>query len=238
LIRHGDADVMLAGGAHSMIHPFGVTGFNLLTALSTRNDAPQRASRPFDLHRDGFVLGEGSGMLVLEELEHARRRGARIHAELTGYGSTADAFRVTDCHPEGRGAIACMRAALADARLAPAEVGYINAHGTSTKINDLVETLAVKKVFGEHARRVPMSSSKSMLGHLIGAAGAVELVICVLALRQGVLPPTINYETPDPACDLDYIPNTAREARARHALSNSFGFGGQNTALIVSVFEG
>ena len=237
LIRHGDAEVMLAGGAHSMIHPFGVTGFNLLTALSTRNSAPQKASRPFDLHRDGFVLGEGAGMLVLEELEHARRRGATILAELTGYGSTGDAFRVTDPHPEGRGAIACMRAALADARLAPEDVGYINAHGTSTRINDLVETLAVKKVFGEAAYRVPISSSKSMLGHLIGAAGAVELIICVMALRRGVLPPTINYETTDPACDLDYIPNTAREARARHALSNSFGFGGQNTSLVVGLFE-
>jgi 3-oxoacyl-[acyl-carrier-protein] synthase II len=237
LIRHGDADVMLAGGAHSMIHPFGLTGFNLLTALSTRNEAPQKASRPFDLNRDGFVLGEGAGMVVLEDLEHARRRGARILAELTGYGSTADAFRVTDCHPEGRGAIACMRVALADARLVPADIGYINAHGTSTKINDSVETLAVKKVFGEQAYRVPISSSKSMLGHLIGAAGAVELVICVLALRRGVLPPTINYETPDPACDLDYIPNTAREVRVRHALSNSFGFGGQNASLVVSLFE-
>jgi 3-oxoacyl-[acyl-carrier-protein] synthase II len=238
LIRHGDADVMLAGGAHSMIHPFGVTGFNLLTALSTRNDQPQRASRPFDLHRDGFVIGEGAGMLVLEELEHARKRGARILGELTGYGSTGDAFRVTDSHPEGRGAIACMQAALADARLSPEEVGYINAHGTSTKINDLVETLAIKKVLGEHAYRVPISSSKSMLGHLIGAAGAVELIVCVMALRRGVLPPTINYEVPDPACDLDYIPNQAREVRARNALSNSFGFGGQNTSLVVSLFEG
>src|SRR5207247_215411 len=160
LIRHGDAEVMLAGGAHSMIHPFGVTGFNLLTALSTRNDEPQRASRPFDLHRNGFVPGEGAGILGLEDLQHARKRRARILAELTGYGSTADAFRVTDCHPEGRGAIACMRAALADARLAPEAIGYINAHGTSTKINDLVETLAVKKVFGDSARTVPISSSK------------------------------------------------------------------------------
>jgi 3-oxoacyl-[acyl-carrier-protein] synthase II len=220
-----------------MIHPFGVTGFNLLTALSTRNDAPQKASRPFDLHRDGFVLGEGAGMLVLEELEHARRRGARILAEITGYGSTADAFRVTDSHPEGRGAIACMQGALANARLGPEDIGYINAHGTSTRINDLVETLAIRRVFGQHAGKVPISSSKSMLGHLIGAAGAVELVICVLALRRGVLPPTINYETPDPACDLDYIPNTARAVQARHALSNSFGFGGQNTSLVVSLFE-
>jgi 3-oxoacyl-[acyl-carrier-protein] synthase II len=209
LIRHGDADVMLAGGSHSMIHPLGVTGFNLLTALSTNNAEPARASRPFDLRRDGFVLGEGAGMVVLEELEHARRRGAPIYAELTGYGSTADAFRVTDSHPEGRGAIACMRAALDDAGLAPADIGYINAHGTSTQINDRVETLAIKKVFGDQAYRVPVSSSKSMLGHLIGAAGPVELIISILAIRRGV----------------------------RHVLSNSFGFGGQNIALIVSRFD-
>jgi 3-oxoacyl-[acyl-carrier-protein] synthase II len=238
LIRHGDADLMLAGGAHSMIHPLGVTGFNRLTALSTRNDAPTRASRPFDLHRDGFVLGEGAGMLVLEELDHARQRGATIYAELTGYGSTADAFRVTDSHEEGRGAIACMRGALQDSGLAPAAIGYINAHGTSTKVNDFVETLAIKKVFGEGAYAVPVSSSKSMLGHLIAAGGAVELITCIQALRHGVLPPTINYETPDPECDLDYVPNTARETRIRHALSNSFGFGGQNISLIVSRFEG
>ena len=218
MIRHGDADLMLAGGAHSMIHPSGLTGFNRLTALSTRNDPPQKASRPFDLNRDGFVLGEGAGMLVLEELEHAKKRGAVIHAELTGYGSTADAFAVTDSHPDGRGAIACIAAALKDARLNPEDIGYINAHGTSTKVNDRVESLAVKKVFGETAYKTPMSSSKSMLGHLIAAAGAVELITCVEAMRRGVLPPTINYETPDPECDLDYIPNVAREKRARHAL--------------------
>ncbi len=238
MIRGGEADVMLAGGAHSMIHPFGITGFNLLTALSTRNDAPQKASRPFDLHRDGFVLGEGAGLLVLEELEHARKRGARIYAELTGYGSTGDAYRVTDSRPDGRGAVGCMRRALADAGLAAEQVGYVNAHGTSTKLNDLAETVAIKQVFGDYAYRLPISSSKSMLGHLIGAAGAVELAICVMALRRGVLPPTINYETPDPECDLDYIPNEAREVRVRHALSNSFGFGGQNTSLIVTAFVG
>jgi 3-oxoacyl-[acyl-carrier-protein] synthase II len=238
LIRHGDADLMLAGGAHSMIHPLGVTAFNLLTALSTRNREPHKASRPFDMQRDGFVLGEGSGMLVLEELEHAKKRGAMIWAELTGYGCTGDAFRVTDCHPDGRGAIACMRAALADAALAPEQIGYINAHGTSTRINDVVETLAIKVVFGEPAQRIPISSSKSMLGHLIAAAGAVELIISIMALRQGVLPPTINYEYPDPACDLDYIPDVAREKRARHVLSNSFGFGGQNASLIVSLYDG
>jgi 3-oxoacyl-[acyl-carrier-protein] synthase II len=238
LIRRGDADRMLAGGSHSMIHPLGVTGFNRLTALSTRNDAPQKASRPFDLNRDGFVLGEGAGMVVLEELEQAKRRGARVYAELTGYGSTADAFAVTDSHPDGRGAVACVAAALRDARLDAPEIGYINAHGTSTKVNDRVETLAIKKVFGEGASAVPVSSTKSMTGHLIAAAGAVELITCVEAILRGVLPPTINYETPDPECDLDYIPNAAREKRVRHALSNSFGFGGQNISLIVSRFDG
>jgi 3-oxoacyl-[acyl-carrier-protein] synthase II len=237
MIRHGDADLMLAGGAHSMINPFGVTGFNRLTALSMRNDAPQKASRPFDLHRDGFVLGEGAGMLILEELEHARGRGARILAELTGYGSTADAFRVTDSHEEGRGAIACIRGAVKDSGLATDQIDYINAHGTSTKVNDFVETLAIKKVFGERAYRIPISSSKSMLGHLIAAAGAVELITCIETLRRGWMPPTINYETPDPECDLDYVPNTARQHLVRHALSNSFGFGGQNISLIVSRFS-
>ena len=237
LIRHGDAEIILAGGAHSMIHPFGVTGFNLLTALSQRNDAPSKASRPFDLHRDGFVLGEGAGMLVLEELEHAKKRGAVLLAELTGYGSTADAFRVTDSHEDGRGAIACIRGALKDSGLSPDQIDYINAHGTSTKVNDRAETLAVKAVFGERAYQVPMSSSKSMLGHLIAAGGAVELITCVEAIHRGWIPPTINYETPDPECDLDYVPNQARPHRVRHALSNSFGFGGQNISLIVSRFE-
>ncbi|MCS7020991.1 MAG: beta-ketoacyl-[acyl-carrier-protein] synthase family protein [Gemmataceae bacterium] len=237
LIRCGAADVMLAGGSHSMIHPLGVTGFNRLTALSQRNDSPQTASRPFDRDRDGFVLGEGAGMLVLEELEHAKARGAPIYAELTGYGSTADAFRMTDPHPEGRGASQAMADALADAGLQPADIGYINAHGTSTQANDATETAAIKTVFGEYAYRIPISSSKSMLGHLIAAAGAVELIITIMALRQGVIPPTINYQTPDPLCDLDYVPNTARQARFHHALSNSFGFGGQNIALIVSRFS-
>lgn len=238
LIRSGAADVMLAGGSHSMIHPLGVTGFNRLTALSQRNDSPQTASRPFDRDRDGFVLGEGAGMLVLEELEHAKARGAPIYAELTGYGSTADAYRMTDPHPEGRGASQAMADALIDAGLRPADIGYINAHGTSTQANDATETAAIKTVFGEHAYRIPVSSSKSMLGHLIAAAGAVELIITIMALRQGVIPPTINYQTPDPLCDLDYVPNTARTARFYHALSNSFGFGGQNIALIVSRFAG
>jgi 3-oxoacyl-[acyl-carrier-protein] synthase II len=238
LVRHGDADLMLAGGSHSMISLYGVTAFARLTALSTRNDDPQGASRPFDLHRDGFVLGEGAGALVIEELGHAKRRGATICAELTGYGSTCDAYRVTDSHPDGRGAVACMTMALKDARLGADAVDYINAHGTSTRINDLAETLAIKKVFGPRAYKVPVSSSKSMLGHLIAAAGAVELITCVEAIRCGAVPPTINYTTPDPECDLDYVPNGARELPVRHALSNSFGFGGQNVSLIVSRFEG
>lgn len=234
LIRHGDADLMLSGGSHSMIHPFGMTGFNRLTALSTFAGDPRKASRPFDATRDGFVLGEGAGMVVLEELEHARRRGATIYAELAGYGTTADAYAVTDSHPDGRGAVACIAMALKDSGLSLTDIGYVNAHGTSTKVNDRAETIALKKVFGEGAYAIPVSSSKSMLGHLIAAAGAVELIITVMALRRGVLPPTINYETPDPECDLDYIPNVAREKQARHALSNSFGFGGQNVSLIVS----
>jgi 3-oxoacyl-[acyl-carrier-protein] synthase II len=237
MIRHGDADVMLSGGAHTMIHPFGLTGFNLLTALSTSNDEPQRASRPFDLRRDGFVLGEGAGMLVLEELEHARQRKAPIYAEISGYGSTCDAFRVTDSHPDGRGAIACIQGALTDSGLPAEAIGYINAHGTSTQVNDRVETIAIKKVLGDKAYQIPVSSSKSMLGHLIAAAGAVELIISVMAILKGALPPTINYEVPDPECDLDYIPNIAREKRVDHVLSNSFGFGGQNISLIVSRFN-
>ena len=237
VIRSGDADVVVAGGSHSMIHPLGITGFNLLTALSTRRDDPKRASRPFDLTRDGFVIGEGAGMVVLEELEHAKARGAHIHGELSGFGTTADAWRMTDPHPQGRGAKRCMADALADAGLKPEDVGYINAHGTSTQANDSAETAAIKSVFGEYAYKIPVSSSKSMLGHLIAAAGVVELIITATALRKGVLPPTINYQTPDPECDLDYIPNEAREKRVRHAVSNSFGFGGQNIALVVSRFE-
>jgi 3-oxoacyl-[acyl-carrier-protein] synthase II len=238
LIRRGDADVMLSGGAHSMIHPFGVTGFNLLTALSTRNDEPTKASRPFDKNRDGFVLGEGSGMLVLEELEHAKARGAHIYGELKGFGATADAFRITDTHPEGRGADSCLQMALNDAGANLEDVHYINAHGTSTDVNDRVESLAIKKVFGERAYRTPVSSTKSMMGHLIAAAGATELIICLMAIRDNVLPPTMNYETPDPDCDLDYIPNAARETRCDTAVSNSFGFGGQNISLVVSRFAG
>ena len=236
IIRRGEADLMLAGGTHTMIHPFGVTGFNLLTALSTNNEHPEKASRPFDRHRDGFVLGEGASMVVLEELETARARGARIHCELIGYGSTADAFRITDTHPEGRGAISCIRMAIADAQLNLDEIHYINAHGTSTTVNDRVESLAVKQVFGERAYRIPVSSTKSMMGHLIAAAGATELIICILAIRDNVVPPTTNYETPDPECDLDYVPNSAREVRCENVLTNSFGFGGQNISLIAQRF--
>jgi 3-oxoacyl-[acyl-carrier-protein] synthase II len=237
IIRRGDADVMLSGGTHSMIHPFGVTGFNLLTALSTNNENPTKASRPFDRERDGFVLGEGAAMVVVEELEHAKRRGAKLYGELRGYGSTADAFRITDTHPEGRGATRCITLAIEDAGLDRDDIHYINAHGTSTAVNDKVETLAIKNVFGERAYKVPVSSTKSMMGHLIAAAGATELIICLLAIRDRVLPPTINYETPDPECDLDYIPNVAREGACDVALSNSFGFGGQNVSLIVSRFK-
>lgn len=234
IIRRGEADVMLSGGAHSMIHPFGVTGFNLLTALSTRNDEPTRASRPFDKNRDGFVLGEGAAMVVLEEYEQARARGAHIYGEIVGYGTTADAYRITDQHPEGRGAMRCMTMALADAKLPPEAVQYINAHGTSTAVNDRVETMAIKAAFGDAAKNIPISSTKSMTGHLIAAAGATELIASLLAMKHGVLPPTINYETPDPNCDLDYVPNTPREKKLKTVLSNSFGFGGQNISLIAT----
>jgi 3-oxoacyl-[acyl-carrier-protein] synthase II len=236
LIRRGNADVILSGGTHSMIHPFGVTGFILLTALSTRNDEPTRASRPFDRDRDGFILGEGAGMLVLEELEHAKARRARIYGEIVGYGSTADAFRITDSHDEGRGAIACMKEALDCAGLDPSDIDYINAHGTSTAVNDSIETLAIKRSFGEQAYQVPISSTKSMMGHLIAAAGSVEAIVCLLVIRDGVLPPTINLDNPDPECDLDYVPHTAREQSIDVALSNSFGFGGQNITLILRRF--
>lgn len=234
IIRRGEADVMLSGGAHSMIHPFGLTGFNLLTALSERNAEPERASRPFDLHRDGFVLGEGGAMIVLEEYERAKARGAKIYGEIAGYGTTADAFRITDTHPEGRGAAACIRMALADAELNGEDICYINAHGTSTAVNDKVETLAIRTAFGAQAEKIPVSSTKSMTGHLIAAAGATELIICLMTLSRNIVPPTINYETPDPACDLDYVPNKAREHKCRAALSNSFGFGGQNISLIAA----
>jgi len=236
ILRRGDADVMIGGGAHSMIHPFGVTGFNRLTALSTANENPARASRPFDAHRGGFVLGEGAGMVILETLDHAQNRGASILAEVVGYGSTADAFRITDQHPAGEGAIAAMKEALADAGLSPKDIHYINAHGTGTRENDGNATGAIKAVFGQFAKTCPVSSIKSMMGHLIAAAGAVELICCVLAIRDNMLPPTTNLENHDPECDLDYVPNRARPATVDVAMSNSFGFGGQNDTLIIKRF--
>jgi len=236
ILRRGDADVMISGGAHSMIHPFGVTGFNRLTALSTANDNPPAASRPFDNNRAGFVLGEGSGVVILETLEHAQKRGATILAEMVGYGSTADAFRITDQHPDGAGAVVAMKEALADAKLKPEEVDYINAHGTGTRENDGNETSAIKQVFGDYARKIPISSVKSMMGHLIAAAGAVETICCVLALRDQMLPPTMNLTNPDPECDLDYVPNKARAAKVNVIMSNKYGFGGQNDTIIVRKF--
>ncbi len=232
LIRRDEADVMLAGGAHSMIHPFGVTGFNLLTALSTSNDEPEKASRPFDKRRNGFILGEGAGVLVLEELEHAKKRGAKIYGEIAGYGATSDAYRITDTHPEGRGAISCMKLALEDAGLTPDDVDYINAHGTSTGVNDRVESLSIREVFGPRAYQIPVSSTKSMTGHLIAAAGATECIYCLLAIRDNVAPPTINFEVRDPDCDLDYVPNVKRNVKIDVAMSNSFGFGGQDVSLV------
>jgi 3-oxoacyl-[acyl-carrier-protein] synthase II len=233
ILQRGDADVMITGGTHSMIHPLGVTGFNRLTALSNRNDTPQTASRPFSVDRDGFVLGEGAGILILETREHAQRRGATILAEVGGYGSTADAYRITDIHPEGRGAVQAMRQAIDAAGLSPSDVGYIAAHGTGTKENDSIETRAIRTVFGGRDTAPPVSSIKSMIGHLIAAAGAVQAIACVLAMRDGILPPTINLHSPDPACDLDYLPNAARKASVTACLSNSFGFGGQNDALLL-----
>lgn len=236
-IQHGRADVMLCGGTESCITPMAVGGFCALMALSRRNDEPARASRPFDRGRDGFVIGEGSGVMVLEELEHATRRGARIYAELVGYGLTADAFHMTAPDPEGAGAAMAMAMALEDARLSPEAVSYINAHGTSTELNDQIETLAIKAIFKEAARRIPVSSTKSMMGHLIGGAGGVEAVISVLAIVRGAMPPTINYEQPDPACDLDYVPNQARTAPVSVVLSNSLGFGGHNATLLFRAFH-
>lgn len=237
LLADGRADVMITGGAHTMIHPLGLTGFNRLTALSTRNDSPQTASRPFSADRDGFVLGEGAGMLVLETLEHARSRHAPILAEITGYGSSADAFRITDMHPEGRGPVNAMKMALRTAGRTVDDIDYISVHGTSTHENDSTETQAIKRVFGDRARSVPASSVKSMLGHLIAAAGAVEAIVCVLALRDQVVPPTINLHQPDPECDLDYVPNEARKMKVDVCLSNNYGFGGQNNTLIIERFS-
>ena len=236
IIRRDDADVMIAGGSESAITPMGVGGFAAMRALSTRNDEPERASRPFDKDRDGFIMGEGSGVLVLEELEFARRRGAPIYAELVGYGMSADAYHITAPSEDGDGGMRVMDAALRDAGIPPQEVDYINAHGTSTPFNDKLETLAIKRLFGEHARKVAISSTKSMTGHLLGAAGGLEAGITALAVKHQIIPPTINYETPDPECDLDYVPNQKREASIEYALSNSFGFGGTNGALLFRRF--
>jgi 3-oxoacyl-[acyl-carrier-protein] synthase II len=233
LIQRGDAEVMICGGAEGAITPMGVGGFASMRALSTRNDAPEKASRPFDLERDGFVIGEGSGILILEEMGFAVKRGAPILAEIVGYGMTGDAFHITQPDENADGAVRVMRTTLADAKVAPEQVQSINAHGTSTQYNDRLETLAIKKVFGEHAEKVAVSSTKSMTGHLLGGAGGLEAGLAALSLRDQVLPPTINYENPDPDCDLDYVPNQARKAEVEYVLSNSFGFGGTNAALLL-----
>ena len=238
LIERGDADAMICGGAESAITPMSVAGFASMRALSTRNDDPKRASRPFDAERDGFVIGEGSGILILEELEFAKARGARIYAEIVGYGMSGDAFHVTMPDETGSGAIRVMERAIKDAGITPNQIGYVNAHGTSTPYNDKFESMAIKKVMGDHASNVAVSSTKSMTGHALGAAGGIEAVLSVLAIYNKKLPPTINYEFPDPECDLDYVPNVAREAEVEYALSNSFGFGGTNACLIFKRFEG
>ena len=237
IIQRGDADAMIAGGSESAICPLGVGGFNAMKALSTRNHEPERASRPFDADRDGFVMGEGSGILVLEDLEFAQKRGATIFAEIVGYGMSGDAYHITSPAPNGEGAARCMRMAIKDAGIAPADIGYINAHGTSTKYGDEIETTAIKTIFGDHAHKVAVSSTKSMIGHLLGAAGGVEAVISILALNRGILPPTINLENPDPECDLDYVPNSARRQQVEVVMSNSFGFGGTNATIIFRTFR-
>jgi len=238
IIRRNDADVMIAGGSEAAITPMGVGGFAAMRALSTRNDEPQRASRPFDLERDGFIMGEGAGVVILEELEFARERGAPIYAELVGYGMSADAFHITAPSEDGDGGMRVMAAALRDAGITPDKIDYINAHGTSTPYNDKLETLAIKRLFGAHAHQIAISSTKSMTGHLLGAAGGLEAGITVLAVKHQLIPPTINYENPDPECDLDYVPNTKRTAKIDYALSNSFGFGGTNGALLFKRYEG
>ena len=238
IVQYGDAEVMLAGGTESCITPLSIAGFCSLMALSRRNDAPTKASRPFDKGRDGFVMGEGAGVMVLEELEHARKRGARIYAEMAGYGRTGDAYHMTAPDPDGAGAAQAMANALKDAKMNPQQVSYINAHGTSTDLNDKIETLAIKRIFKDHAKRVPISSTKSMMGHLIGAAGGVEAVISVLAIHHHAIPPTINYDVPDPECDLDYVPNQARQLPVDAALSNSLGFGGHNATVLFKKFHG
>ena len=237
IIQRDDADLMFAGGSEAVITPLAVGGFAAMRALSTRNDEPQRASRPWDLNRDGFVIGEGAGIMLLEERAHALARDAKIYCEITGYGMSSDAYHISSPSEDGGGMIRVMQRALKDASLAPKDIDYINAHGTSTPIGDRTETVAIKGVFGEQAYKVPVSSTKSMTGHLLGAAGGLESAICALVITTGILPPTINYETPDPQCDLDYVPNKARQKKVRHVLSNSFGFGGTNATLLFSAHE-
>lgn len=237
-IMYGDADVIIAGGTEANITPLTIGGFNAMKALSTRNDEPEKACRPFEKNRDGFVIAEGAGILILEELEFAQKRNAPIYAELIGYGYTGDAYHITAPSPDGDGAIRCMKMAIKDAGLKPEEIDYINAHGTSTPLNDLTETLAIKAVFGDHAKRIPISATKSMTGHLLGAAGSTEAIFTILSLRDGILPPTLNYEEPDPDCDLDYVPNVARKQDVRIGMSNAFGFGGTNATLIFKKFTG
>lgn len=236
-IQYGDADVMITGGTEASITPLSVAGFSVMKALSTRNEEPERASRPFDRDRDGFVMSEGCSIFVLEELEHAKKRGAKIYAELVGYGASDDAYHITAPDDTGEGPALSMKRAIEDARRRPEDVDYINAHGTSTPLNDKIETLAIKKVFGEHAKHIPISSIKSMVGHLLGAASAIELAATILTIRDGIIPPTINYENPDPECDLYYVPNNAIKKDVRFAISNSFGFGGHNVTLAVSKYE-
>ncbi|MDD5337984.1 MAG: beta-ketoacyl-ACP synthase II [Dehalococcoidales bacterium] len=236
-IKFGNAEVMIAGGAEAIINPLGVTAFSQLKALSTRNDAPQKASRPFDKDRDGFILSEGAVVLIMESLEHAQKRGARILAEIIGYGATADSFHVTQPLESGDGAAKAMQMALKRANIKPEDIDYINAHGTSTQLNDAMETKAIKTAFGEYAYKIPVSSTKSMTGHLIGCAGALEPAICIKTIQEGIIAPTINYETPDPACDLDYVPNTARKKDVKTALTSSFGFGGHNSVVILRKFS-
>ncbi|MFH1614939.1 MAG: beta-ketoacyl-[acyl-carrier-protein] synthase family protein [Planctomycetota bacterium] len=237
MMRRGDADIMIAGGAHSMIHPLGITGFNLLTALSTRNNSPRTASRPFTASRDGFVIGEGAAVVILESLDSAKRRNVPILAEIIGYGSSSDAFRITDMHEDARGAIQAISASIEDAAISCEDIDYINTHGTSTTENDSIETKAVKAVFKEHAKNIPLSSTKSLLGHLIGAAGAAELITCILAIQNNIIPPTANLNDPDPELDLDYVPNVPRKAEVNIAMNESFGFGGQNNVIIVKRYS-
>jgi 3-oxoacyl-[acyl-carrier-protein] synthase II len=237
-IVYGDAEAMIAGGTEANITPLTIGGFNSMKALSTRNDEPQKACRPFEKNRDGFVVAEGAGIIILEELQFALKRKAKIYAELVGYGYTGDAYHITAPSPDGDGAVRCMRMAIKDAGLKPGDVDYINAHGTSTPLNDLTETIAIKKVFGDHAKKVPISGTKSMTGHLLGAAGSTEAIFTVLSIQEGIMPPTINYEEADPQCDLDYVPNAARRTPVKIAMSNAFGFGGTNAALVFKKFEG